>query len=119
MSPYNVFLFSILARPIKRPLKVQNGVHEEPDSPVKKFTKRSRQILDSDDEAPAGIEQEPENKAVQPKVAFTFPTSYPPLRKQALIRTLDPSYMAPYSLHRAWSKLVQYRFWSKVVHYRK
>uniref|UniRef100_A0A8K9UMI7 DNA ligase n=1 Tax=Oncorhynchus mykiss TaxID=8022 RepID=A0A8K9UMI7_ONCMY len=101
--------------PVKdKPLKVQNGVHEEPDSPVKKFTKRSRQILDSDDEAPAGIEQEPEDKAVQPKVAFTLPTSYPPLHKQALIRTLDPSHMAPYSLHRAWSKLVQYRFWSKV-----
>ncbi|XP_071217045.1 DNA ligase 1 isoform X2 [Salvelinus alpinus] len=58
--------------PVKRPLKVQNGVHEEPDSPVKKFTKRSRQILDSDDdddddEAPVGIEQEQEDKAVQPK----------------------------------------------------
>ncbi|XP_055721933.1 DNA ligase 1 [Salvelinus fontinalis] len=55
--------------PVKRPLKVQNGVHEEPDSPVKKFTKRSRQILDSDDddEAPAGIEQEQEDMAVQPK----------------------------------------------------
>ncbi|XP_013996549.1 DNA ligase 1 isoform X2 [Salmo salar] len=57
--------------PVKRPLKVQNGVHKEPDSPVKKFTKRSRQILDSDDDdeaqAPAGIEQEQEDKAVQPK----------------------------------------------------
>lgn len=105
MSLYNVFLFSILARPVKRPLKVQNGVHKEPDSPVKKFTKRSRQILDSDDDdeaqAPAGIEQEQEDKAVQPKVAFTFPTSYPPLRTQALIRTLDPSHMAPYSLRSA------------------
>ncbi|XP_069564971.1 DNA ligase 1 isoform X2 [Brachyistius frenatus] len=40
-------------KPLKSPLKVQNGVPEA-DSPVKKVSKRSRQILDSDDdEAPA------------------------------------------------------------------
>ncbi|KAM9719849.1 DNA ligase 1-like [Menidia menidia] len=40
-------------KPVKTPLKAQNGV-QEADSPVKKVSKRSRQILDSDDdEAPA------------------------------------------------------------------
>uniref|UniRef100_A0A7N8XQV1 DNA ligase n=1 Tax=Mastacembelus armatus TaxID=205130 RepID=A0A7N8XQV1_9TELE len=43
--------------PVKNPLKVQNGVSEA-DSPIKKVVKRSRQILDSDDdEAPAVKEQ--------------------------------------------------------------
>uniref|UniRef100_UPI0037E82E0E DNA ligase 1 isoform X2 n=1 Tax=Semicossyphus pulcher TaxID=241346 RepID=UPI0037E82E0E len=42
---------------VKSPLKVQNGV-QEADSPVKKVTKRSRQILDSDDdEAPVVKDQ--------------------------------------------------------------
>lgn len=44
-------------RPVKSPLKVQNGV-QEADSPIKKVAKRSRQILDSDDdEAPVVKEQ--------------------------------------------------------------
>lgn len=44
-------------KPVKSPLKVQNGV-QEVDSPVKKVAKRSRQILDSDDdEAPVVKEQ--------------------------------------------------------------
>ncbi|XP_034009030.1 DNA ligase 1 [Trematomus bernacchii] len=44
-------------KPSKSPLKVQNGV-QEADSPVKKVVKRSRQILDSDDEeAPVVKEQ--------------------------------------------------------------
>ncbi|XP_026168976.1 DNA ligase 1 [Mastacembelus armatus] len=44
-------------KPVKSPLKVQNGVSEA-DSPIKKVVKRSRQILDSDDdEAPAVKEQ--------------------------------------------------------------
>ncbi|XP_054452319.1 DNA ligase 1 isoform X2 [Anoplopoma fimbria] len=44
-------------KPVKSPLKVQNGVREA-DSPVKKVAKRSRQILDSDDdEAPVVKEQ--------------------------------------------------------------
>ncbi|KAF7655755.1 hypothetical protein LDENG_00050700 [Lucifuga dentata] len=43
--------------PVKSPLKVQNGV-QEADSPIKKVAKRSRQILDSDDdEAPLVKEQ--------------------------------------------------------------
>lgn len=50
-------LFFSSPRPAKSPLKVQNGV-QEADSPVKKVSKRSRQILDSDDEeAPVGKEQ--------------------------------------------------------------
>ncbi|XP_054881259.1 DNA ligase 1 [Poeciliopsis prolifica] len=44
-------------KPIKTPLKVQNGV-QEADSPIKKVAKRSRQILDSDeDEVPLVKEQ--------------------------------------------------------------
>ncbi|KAM7379731.1 hypothetical protein PAMP_005262 [Pampus punctatissimus] len=46
-------------KPVKSPLKVQNGV-QEADSPIKKVAKRSRQILDSDDdedEAPVVKEQ--------------------------------------------------------------
>ncbi|KAI3374659.1 hypothetical protein L3Q82_021236, partial [Scortum barcoo] len=44
-------------KPAKSPLKVQNGV-QEADSPIKKVAKRSRQILDSDDdEAPVVKEQ--------------------------------------------------------------
>lgn len=43
----------VCLRATKSPLKVQNGVPEA-DSPIKKVAKRSRQILDSDeDEAPA------------------------------------------------------------------
>ncbi|XP_045080875.1 DNA ligase 1 [Coregonus clupeaformis] len=58
--------------PVKSPLKVQNGVHNEPDSPVKQFRKHSRQILHSDDdEAPAvkeqAVKQEQDDKAVLPK----------------------------------------------------
>lgn len=47
----------LISRPAKSPLKVQNGV-QEADSPIKKVAKRSRQILDSDDdEAPVVKEQ--------------------------------------------------------------
>ncbi|KAK2822768.1 hypothetical protein Q5P01_022833 [Channa striata] len=51
-----------LKKPVKSPLKVQNGVQnvvQETYSPIKKVAKRSRQILDSDDddEAPVGKEQ--------------------------------------------------------------
>ncbi|XP_010790787.1 DNA ligase 1-like [Notothenia coriiceps] len=44
-------------KPSKSPLKVQNGV-QEADSPVKKVVKRSRQILDSDDEEEAPVVKE-------------------------------------------------------------
>ncbi|XP_074545458.1 DNA ligase 1 [Halichoeres trimaculatus] len=44
---------------VKSPLKVQNGV-QEADSPIKKVAKRSRQILDSDDDdVPVVKEQVP------------------------------------------------------------
>ncbi|XP_043990597.1 DNA ligase 1 [Gambusia affinis] len=44
-------------KPVKSPLKVQNGV-QEADSPIKKAAKRSRQIVDSDeDEVPLVKEQ--------------------------------------------------------------
>ncbi|XP_070701770.1 DNA ligase 1 [Pempheris klunzingeri] len=47
----------LVKKPAKSPLKVQNGV-PEPDSPIKKVAKRSRQVLDSDDdEAPVVKEQ--------------------------------------------------------------
>uniref|UniRef100_A0A8C8ENF1 Ligase I, DNA, ATP-dependent n=1 Tax=Oncorhynchus tshawytscha TaxID=74940 RepID=A0A8C8ENF1_ONCTS len=85
---------SILTTPVKSSLKVQNGVHNQLDSQVKKFSKRSRQILDSD-EAPVGKEQavkrEQEDRAVLPrkeKVATTFPTTFPSLCKPSLIRRL-------------------------------
>ncbi|KAL0966507.1 hypothetical protein UPYG_G00296110 [Umbra pygmaea] len=59
--------------PIKSPLKVQNGVHNEPDSPIKRISKRSRQILDSDDddEAPTlkehSVTRKQEDTPTQPK----------------------------------------------------
>lgn len=64
MNQASRFVFYVLmaclvhvSRPVKSPLKAQNGVREE-DSPIKKVAKRSRQILDSDeDEAPAVKEQ--------------------------------------------------------------
>lgn len=50
---------ALISRPVKSPLKVQNGV-QEADSPIKKVAKRSRQILDSDDdEAPVVKDQVP------------------------------------------------------------
>ncbi|KAK7163555.1 hypothetical protein R3I93_007567 [Phoxinus phoxinus] len=53
------------AEPVKSPLKIQNGV-QETDSPVKKVHKRSRAILDSDDEdQPMVIEQVPKQSEVQ------------------------------------------------------
>ncbi|XP_048867198.1 DNA ligase 1 isoform X2 [Brienomyrus brachyistius] len=43
--------------PVKSPLKPQNGV-AECDSPVKKVSKRSRRIIDSDEEQEAGTKEE-------------------------------------------------------------
>uniref|UniRef100_A0A7N6BKH9 DNA ligase n=1 Tax=Anabas testudineus TaxID=64144 RepID=A0A7N6BKH9_ANATE len=42
---------------VKNPLKVQNGV-QEVDSPIKKVAKRSRQILESDEEDEASVVKE-------------------------------------------------------------
>ncbi|XP_016419786.1 DNA ligase 1-like [Sinocyclocheilus rhinocerous] len=52
--------------PVKSPLKIQNGVQES-DSPVKKVHKRSRAIIDSDDEdQPIVEEQVPKQSEVEP-----------------------------------------------------
>lgn len=60
----DVFLF-LLLRPVKSPLKIQNGVQEN-DSPVKKVHKRSRAIIESDDEdQPIVKEQGPKHSEVQ------------------------------------------------------
>lgn len=67
MNEAHVFLFYLqsiflcvcvhFSRTVKSPLKVQNGV-QEAESPIKKVAKRSRQILDSDDDdVPAVKEQ--------------------------------------------------------------
>ncbi|XP_073705016.1 DNA ligase 1 [Garra rufa] len=51
--------------PVKSPLKIQNGV-QECDSPVKKVHKRSRAIIDSDDEdQPTVKEQVPKQSEVE------------------------------------------------------
>ncbi|GLD50740.1 DNA ligase 1 isoform X1 [Lates japonicus] len=44
-------------KPVKSPLKVQNGV-QEADSPIKKVTKRSRQILDSDEDEATVVKEQ-------------------------------------------------------------
>uniref|UniRef100_A0A8C6UT69 DNA ligase n=1 Tax=Neogobius melanostomus TaxID=47308 RepID=A0A8C6UT69_9GOBI len=52
--------------PVKSPLKAQNGAHEL-ESPVKKPPKRSRQILDSDEEEEAPVREKQETvKEKQP-----------------------------------------------------
>lgn len=43
----NLLCVCVCVRVMKSPLKVQNGV---PESPIKKVAKRSRQVLDSDEE---------------------------------------------------------------------
>lgn len=50
---------------MKSPLKIQNGIQES-DSPIKKVHKRSRVIIDSDDEdQPMVKEQVPKQSEVQ------------------------------------------------------
>ena len=58
----------LVSRPAKSPLKVQNGV-QEVDSPVKKVAKRSRQILDSDDDDDAPVVKEVATKGQGDKEA--------------------------------------------------
>ena len=58
----------LASRPAKSPLKVQNGV-QEVDSPVKKVAKRSRQILDSDDDDDAPVVKEVATKGQGDKEA--------------------------------------------------
>ncbi|XP_028987785.1 DNA ligase 1 isoform X2 [Betta splendens] len=55
---------------VKSPLKVQNGA-QEVDSPIKKVTKRSRQILDSDDDEVPVIKEQVASKVPEDKEAST------------------------------------------------
>ncbi|XP_076005458.1 DNA ligase 1 [Genypterus blacodes] len=57
-----------LKEPVKSPLKVQNGV-QGAESPIKKATKRSRQILDSDDEEAPVVKDQVAAKAQGKKQA--------------------------------------------------
>lgn len=71
-----------VSRPVKSPLKARNGA-QEAASPIKKVAKRSRQILDSDeDEAPAVKEQaaaegQGDKEAKTEKVEQTFSSLVP------------------------------------------
>lgn len=59
------FFSSFAAQTCKSPLKMQNG-EQESDSPIKKVHKRSRAIIDSDDEdQPMVKEQAPKQSEVQ------------------------------------------------------
>ncbi|KAJ8409818.1 hypothetical protein AAFF_G00218770 [Aldrovandia affinis] len=64
--------------PVKSPLKPQNGFPDS--SPVKKTSKRSRPIIDSDEEEPSGKEE-----TANPKQAKQ--TALPTEEKQAPVRT--------------------------------
>ncbi|XP_073346560.1 DNA ligase 1 [Pagrus major] len=55
-------------KPAKSPLKVQNGV-QEVDSPIKKVAKRSRQILDSDDDDAPVVKEQVATKGQEDKGA--------------------------------------------------
>ncbi|KAG7525391.1 DNA ligase 1 [Solea senegalensis] len=55
-------------KPLKSPLKVQNGA-QEADSPVKKVAKRSRQILDSDDDETPVVKEQVSTKGQGDKEA--------------------------------------------------
>lgn len=66
------------SEPVKSPLKIQNGVQES-DSPVKKVNKRSRQIIDSDDEDQPMVKEQVtkdnEAPALKPEKAVSAPVS--------------------------------------------
>uniref|UniRef100_A0A1A8UL11 DNA ligase n=1 Tax=Nothobranchius furzeri TaxID=105023 RepID=A0A1A8UL11_NOTFU len=55
-------------KPVKSPLKVQNGV-QEADSPIKKVAKRSRQILDSDEDEATVVKEQAATKEHEDKEA--------------------------------------------------
>ena len=61
-------VFVHVSRPVKSPLKVQNGVREA-DSPIKKVAKRSRQILDSDDDETPVVKEQAATKGQADKGA--------------------------------------------------
>uniref|UniRef100_A0A8C9YIP3 DNA ligase n=1 Tax=Sander lucioperca TaxID=283035 RepID=A0A8C9YIP3_SANLU len=114
----SLFLVSVLiSRPVKSPLKVQNGV-QKADSPVtKKVAKRSRQILDSDDDDAPVVKEQVATKAhgdkealgktekVKKDAVFTAvptPLSPPPAPATpvtpATPSTLASSYLIPFDL---------------------
>ena len=77
--------FASNPRPVKSPLKAQNGV-KETDSPVKKVVKRSRQLMDSDDDdTPVVKEQAPPKEKALPKEKAPPKDKAPP--KEEKVRT--------------------------------
>ncbi|XP_067308719.1 DNA ligase 1 [Pseudorasbora parva] len=81
----------VKAEPIKSPLKIQNGVQEF-DSPVKKVHKRSRAIIDSEDEdQPMVKEQMPKQSEVQ----TVKPEKIPDVTKAASIPVSPKTPIAP------------------------
>lgn len=81
---------ALVSRPAKSPLKVQNGV-QEADSPIKKVTKRSRQILDSDDEEAPAVKEQVATKEVldnSEKVNAVLPAP-PPENHLNILREQD------------------------------
>ncbi|XP_067109124.1 DNA ligase 1 [Osmerus mordax] len=88
---------------LKSPLKVQNGLQNEFDSPIKKVHKRSRQILDSDEEdtstvkAPAANQGKGDKpKEEKEKVFKAIPTPLsPPATPVTLVTPATPVTPAP------------------------
>uniref|UniRef100_A0A8C5ASC6 DNA ligase n=1 Tax=Gadus morhua TaxID=8049 RepID=A0A8C5ASC6_GADMO len=75
----------IKKKTVKSPLKAQNGV-KETDSPVKKVVKRSRQLMDSDDDdTPVVKEQAPPKEKALPKEKAPPKDKAPP--KEEKVRT--------------------------------
>ncbi|KAM4556092.1 DNA ligase 1 [Fundulus diaphanus] len=79
-------------KPVKSPLKARNGVPDA-DSPVKKVAKRSRQILDSDeDEAPAAKEQGDKGAAAETeKTAAALKAAPTPLSPAPAVTPATPA----------------------------
>ncbi|KAI7809612.1 DNA ligase 1 [Triplophysa rosa] len=69
---------NVKLEPVKSPLKIQNGFQES-DSPVKKVNKRSRPIIDSDDEdqpvVKEQVNKQSEAQVVKHETAASTPTS--------------------------------------------
>ncbi|XP_036375076.1 DNA ligase 1 [Megalops cyprinoides] len=84
--------------PIKSPLKPQNGFQDS-DSPVKKCGKRSRPILDSDEEDAAGkeqvAEQGPGNAAPPPQDTGAPIAAASPVSPADLVTVVTPSSASP------------------------
>lgn len=71
-------MFVLSYRVARSPLKAQNGVHQE-DSPVKKVAKRTRRILDSDDdEEVVNADKQQVKEDVSKAVSTTMSLPTPP-----------------------------------------